>query len=406
MVTSAALLPLVAMVAQTPLTGERSIASQCQVSADASYGRAQDNPIKVGGGPMGDGPARQRRFLQALVGPGGQAVTFRRRGSMMPGRDGVIVDAYEVTYAGLETPIELFLDLYRWERPKAPQGFLCGRPIGLDAPSAPPPPDAGRTLPSTSPVPPMPGGRPPIPPWSRFVDFAIELGKTEELPPIPLDPYGSTRYGVAFDPFTTVARTQRATGAVPDEMRTSAFRSETLVIAFPLTCDGVTAKPVDISATFNGRILSRSVEQFKGETLAKRAPAYTAPDDALGVTVSGSGLLPGGQITIRYDRPACGTSGSINLTVSEHREPPAGVTPVWPQGVPAPPEGSVRVTLHALIDPHGVPIDITVADGPEPFHAAAIEALKAARFRPRTVNGVPMRSPVPMARVVTFVPPR
>ena len=405
MVTSAL---LVVLIAQTPpLTGERSVVSQCEVATDSDYGYSKEKPIKVGGTPM-FGPARQRRFLSALAGPGGQPVSFRRRGSLKPNAEDIILDLYEVTYPGLEKPIELYLDLYRWDPPKAPMGLLCARAIGLEPtentkpgemPPPPPPPAPPRAGPP-------PGGFPRIPPWSRFVDFAIAVGKVEELPPIPLDPNGSTRYGVAFDPFTMVSRTMRATGSVPDQMRDNAFQRETLIVAFPLVCDGVTATPVDVSMAYNGRTMSRSVDVLKGDALKKRTPAYAVPDGAIGVMMSGSSLLPG-QLTIRYDRAPCGGArDSVDLAVSRQSEPPARVAPVWPEGVPVPPEGVVRVTLHALIDSNGVPTEITVADGPEPFHAAAIAAMKAAVYPAHRINGVPSRSPRPVATTISFMPPR
>src|SRR5687768_9202324 len=85
------------------LMGERSVVSKCEVAADAEYGYTRENPIKVGGTPL-YGPARQRRFLQALGGPAGQPIAFKRRGSLAPNAENIILDSYEVTYSGLEKP--------------------------------------------------------------------------------------------------------------------------------------------------------------------------------------------------------------------------------------------------------------------------------------------------------------
>ena len=129
-------LALALLLAQDPMvTGDRSVVSRCAISDDPAYGYGKDTPIRVGGTPL-FGPARQRQYLAALAGPAGQAITFKRRGSLAPNADGLIIDLYEVTYAGLDKPIELYLDLYRWDPPRAPRGFVCARAIPLDPPAA------------------------------------------------------------------------------------------------------------------------------------------------------------------------------------------------------------------------------------------------------------------------------
>lgn len=90
-------LALAVLLAQNPAaTGERSMVSKCAVETDTEWGYTKAKPIKVGGSPL-YGPARQRQFLQALVGPGGQPITFKRRGSLPSGDDRIILDLYEVS---------------------------------------------------------------------------------------------------------------------------------------------------------------------------------------------------------------------------------------------------------------------------------------------------------------------
>ena len=70
-----------------------------------------------------------------------------------------ILDRYEVTYPGLEKPIVLFLDAYHFDDAlKAPKGFTCAVPIGLNAP----PPD------------------PMLAPMSAF-ELAIEQGAAKDV---------------------------------------------------------------------------------------------------------------------------------------------------------------------------------------------------------------------------------
>lgn len=409
-------LALMLVLAQDPaLTGDRTIVSKCEVSDDATYGHSKDNPIKVGGTPM-FGPARQRRVLQALVGPAGQAVRFERRGALRGPSDDIIIDRYEVTYAGLAKPIEIFMDLYRWDPPKAPQGFLCAREIGLTPPDPswkwPPDPSAAPApapvAPPRGPRPP-PGGNPPSMPWNRAVALAAEMGLREELPPIPLDPYGSLKYGVAFDPFTRIALAARASeGRIPEPMTRSSFSVETLVVAFPFTCGSVTAKPTGITTLNNGRPVGQKNEPLRGDALKRELVGYAVPDDALGVVLRGSTLPPNGQLTIAYDRPPCAAKeSSVTLTVTSQFTPPAAVSPAWPDGVPVPPgDGIVRVAVHALVDHQGATSEVRAVEGPEAFHRAAVEAVKASRYGAMIINGVPMRLPRPIAAFVRFQPPR
>lgn len=97
-------------------------------SSDATYGYSESNPIMVG--EKNGGPKDERRFLDALRGPGGQRVTYKRLGSCCLFKtpnaligDAVLLDRFEVTYEGLATPVILYLDMYDYEQPKLPVGF-------------------------------------------------------------------------------------------------------------------------------------------------------------------------------------------------------------------------------------------------------------------------------------------
>ena len=99
------------------------------VSTDKTYGYDQSNPIKVGGAKESNGPLNERRFLNALLGPNGETVTYVRKGSCCAfkspnGFNGVgLLDRYEVTYDGLETAVILFINMYDYGELKAPVGF-------------------------------------------------------------------------------------------------------------------------------------------------------------------------------------------------------------------------------------------------------------------------------------------
>ena len=84
-------------------------------SQDKSYGYTEKNPVKVGG--VSEGPKNERRFLNALVGPKGEAIEYYRIGSCCPFKTknsslGGMLDMYNVTYEGLENDIVLYINMY------------------------------------------------------------------------------------------------------------------------------------------------------------------------------------------------------------------------------------------------------------------------------------------------------
>jgi hypothetical protein len=99
------------------------------ISEDDTYGYTEQNPIKVGGVKNSSGPLNERRFLNALLGPGRQELTYYRQGSCCPfkSRNGLmgsgLLDRYEVKYDGLDKPIIIFINMYDFGELKAPKGF-------------------------------------------------------------------------------------------------------------------------------------------------------------------------------------------------------------------------------------------------------------------------------------------
>jgi len=100
-----------------------------EVSDDGSYGYKKENPIKVGGAKSSEGPLNERRFLNALLGPNGEKISYFRRGSCCSFETpngimgGGLLDMYEVNYSGLEKPIVLYINMYDFGILKAPKGF-------------------------------------------------------------------------------------------------------------------------------------------------------------------------------------------------------------------------------------------------------------------------------------------
>lgn len=99
------------------------------VSDDESYGYTQQNPVKVGGVKSSEGPLNERRFLNALLGPAGQKLSYERQGSCCPftSRNGLmgsgLIDKYEIKYEGIEKPVIIYINMYDFGELKAPKGF-------------------------------------------------------------------------------------------------------------------------------------------------------------------------------------------------------------------------------------------------------------------------------------------
>jgi hypothetical protein len=101
----------------------------CTISIDDTYGYTQENPIEVGGDSF-EGPSRERAYLDNLLGPNGETLSYEREGSIPT--DTTIVDAYRVTGSGIDTV--LYLDEYNYSDPQAPVEFTCAGPFPLSAP--------------------------------------------------------------------------------------------------------------------------------------------------------------------------------------------------------------------------------------------------------------------------------
>ena len=128
------LLPLQTVILDTFQITELDAAAtggDCTVSDDATYGYSEDNPIRVGGDWL-EGPSRERAFLDNLLGPNGEMISYERIGSHDYGD--TILDVYQITYSGLSTPITLYIDEYSWGTLYAPVGFTCSGAFSITEP--------------------------------------------------------------------------------------------------------------------------------------------------------------------------------------------------------------------------------------------------------------------------------
>ncbi|SHM00531.1 hypothetical protein [Hymenobacter psychrotolerans] len=109
-------------------------ASGLAVATDPEYGVTQQKPICVGG-KTDSGARNQQRYLNALRGPGGEEISYRRRGSCCAFKtpNGIIggmgmLDVYEVSWAGSAKPMLLYLNFYDDGPLLAPVGLTLAQP--------------------------------------------------------------------------------------------------------------------------------------------------------------------------------------------------------------------------------------------------------------------------------------
>jgi hypothetical protein len=109
----------------TAVAGLTAESSKCPISADANYGVTGMFAIRIGGG-QAEGPARIDRVMKSLRGPAGQGLDYRSAGkSLMRGATSVVLEGFEIRYAGLADPVRIYFDTSREEPLMAPKGFTC-----------------------------------------------------------------------------------------------------------------------------------------------------------------------------------------------------------------------------------------------------------------------------------------
>lgn len=100
-----------------------------EISTDKTYGYSKRNPVKVGGADNSEGPMNERRFLNALMGPNGEEVSYFRAGSccQFKTENGImgigLLDNYRVTWKGAKDTVSIYINMYDYDVLKAPVGF-------------------------------------------------------------------------------------------------------------------------------------------------------------------------------------------------------------------------------------------------------------------------------------------
>jgi hypothetical protein len=328
--------------------------------------------------------ARERRYLDALRGPAGGRINYKRIGSrpQRPPNDTTILDEYQITYEGLNKPLTIYLDAYHFDdRLKAPAGLSCGTEIPLSDPG----PDAFKAA-------------------GSLVTVALAQEGGAEPAPIPLGANGDASAGVIFDQFRLIVRAARAAKAagtaMPRNPRTrqpEGTEPRTIVIAYPRNCDGrkVAAKAIELESVYqDGRQqpVDRVAQDVSGPAIASLVAGLQADDAALAATFAVSAPRPVDRVTITYAEP-CGGS---NQAVFPLRYSPAKLlaspSPALPAGAKA---AGDAVRLQVTIDLDGSFRDPSYVGGAEHLVDAASQSVQTSwRAEPARLNGAPISTPV------------
>jgi len=100
-----------------------------EYAKDKKYGFDKNYPINIFYKSVADEDINPKRFLDALTGPKGESITFKKLESCCPfpskrGDSGAgFLDIYEINYAGLKKPLKLYFNIYEKGYLFVPKGF-------------------------------------------------------------------------------------------------------------------------------------------------------------------------------------------------------------------------------------------------------------------------------------------
>lgn len=100
-----------------------------EFASDKRYGFDPDFPVNVFYKSTNDENANQERYLRALAGPKGEAISYQKIESCCPfptKRTEIgagFIDVYEISWVGQKTPVKLYLNMYERGALLVPMGF-------------------------------------------------------------------------------------------------------------------------------------------------------------------------------------------------------------------------------------------------------------------------------------------
>ncbi len=352
----------------------------CAVSTDPDYGFSLTQPVQVGGGAM-YAAARERRYLDALRGPKGDAVRYTRSGSTMPPGVEDPVDVYSVTYDGLVAPLTLFFDAYHFSEPKAPRGFLCARAVS----SGPPPPDARRAV-------------------EQLDALAAVIAAAPGFRAGPVDLGGDPPLGLLVDAFRVKSRRARAaTSAAAAGATTDTATARTTVVAFPQTCEGRLVSPSAIALVGDdGAVVEASATETAMARVRAWFPGQNVPAGSIAAAFGPDALQLRLQVRVSFADPTCAATATrasaLEYVPAQLVEAPMPVRPANDAS------GVASVTVEAVIDHQGVFQQVRALGGPPALAQLAEATVRGWKAQPPRASGAPIAAPITLQ--VTFTAPR
>ncbi|MGL5112680.1 MAG: 2-dehydro-3-deoxyphosphooctonate aldolase [Flavobacterium sp.] len=98
-------------------------------SKDKKYGYNKDYPVNIFYGSTKNDVINQQRFLNALAGPKGETITYKKIESCCPfpsknsDMGAGFLDVYELTWEGQKKPVLLYLNIYERGQLLVPMGL-------------------------------------------------------------------------------------------------------------------------------------------------------------------------------------------------------------------------------------------------------------------------------------------
>jgi hypothetical protein len=246
---------------------------------------------------------------------------------------------------------------------------------------------------------------------AHLAQLAAEAAARGPVVPIPLFSDSQRALAAVYDQYllgVVVGRQQIAAGQKADASAIGShplFRGHTtVVVAYPITCDGKPNRPLAIRWTLSRPlpVAPQAVgEAVRGNNADAILPGVGLPDDALVVNLRNA-LTVGATVEVDYADPFC-HGAARTATMSLAISPSAGVSTAF-NGIKLPaafstlPSPSV-VRFRVILDSTGRLRFPEQVEGPAELGLIALDMLSSRNFPAALANGVP----VPLNTIVPVV---